>query len=83
MLARNHVIMQTIAIISQKGGTGKTTLALNLAVAAEASGFSTAIIDLDPPVLPPNTGPAERQGGSRQPPAVPARPSRAISGRRC
>lgn len=40
--------MQIIAIISQKGGAGKTTLALHLAVAAQLSGFSTAMLDLDP-----------------------------------
>jgi chromosome partitioning protein len=40
--------MHTIAILSQKGGAGKTTLAVHLAVEAEKSGFSTAIIDLDP-----------------------------------
>lgn len=40
--------MQIISIISQKGGTGKTTLALNLAVAAELDGRSTVVIDLDP-----------------------------------
>jgi chromosome partitioning protein len=40
--------MKKIAILSQKGGAGKTTLAVHLAVAAELGGKSTAIIDLDP-----------------------------------
>ncbi len=35
-------------MISQKGGAGKTTLAINLAVAAESLGHSCVIIDIDP-----------------------------------
>src|SRR5215472_13339204 len=40
--------MKTLAIVSRKGGAGKTTIALHLAVAAEALGIATAVFDLDP-----------------------------------
>jgi len=40
--------MKVVAILSQKGGTGKTTLSLHLAVAAERRSKSVAVIDLDP-----------------------------------
>ncbi len=42
--------MHTIALICQKGGTGKTTLAISLATTAIADGLTVAIIDLDPQV---------------------------------
>ena len=40
--------MLTIGLISQKGGVGKTTLAIHLATAFEALGKQTLLIDLDP-----------------------------------
>jgi chromosome partitioning protein len=40
--------MTIIAIVSQKGGSGKTTLSVNLVAAAEASGAVALIIDTDP-----------------------------------
>lgn len=40
--------MYTIALISQKDGAGKTTLALALAVAAEQAGFASVLVDCDP-----------------------------------
>lgn len=40
--------MQTVAIVSQKGGAGKTTLALHLATAAHAAGVVSLILDADP-----------------------------------
>jgi chromosome partitioning protein len=40
--------MKVLALISQKGGVGKTTLATALAVCAEGEGKGTAVFDLDP-----------------------------------
>lgn len=40
--------MKIIAVMSQKGGAGKTTLAVHLAVEAHRRGLSVEIIDTDP-----------------------------------
>ena len=42
--------MKVISLICQKGGTSKTTAAINLAVEATACGLEVALIDLDPQV---------------------------------
>jgi len=48
MIACGEVIMRTIALINQKGGVGKTTVALHLAAAFWQHGHNTLILDLDP-----------------------------------
>jgi chromosome partitioning protein len=40
--------MRILALVSQKGGVGKTTLAGHLAVAAEKGGETVAVLDTDP-----------------------------------
>ncbi len=40
--------MYTLTLVAQKGGTSKTTLAINLSVAAERAGWRAALVDLDP-----------------------------------
>ena len=52
--------MDIVAIIAQKGGTGKTTLAVSLAVAAERAGRTVAIVDLDPQASASNWGRSPR-----------------------
>lgn len=42
--------MKVLSLICQKGGTSKTTTAINLAVEATACGLEVALIDLDPQV---------------------------------
>lgn len=41
-------MMRTVSMLSMKGGSGKTTLALSLAVAHEIAGGSAVVVDLDP-----------------------------------
>jgi chromosome partitioning protein len=48
--------MRIVSIVSQKGGAGKTTIAVNLAVAAAASGVKGTLVDLDPQATAANWG---------------------------
>ena len=41
-------MMKKLALIAQKGGVGKTTVAVNLAVGFDLAGIRTALFDLDP-----------------------------------
>jgi chromosome partitioning protein len=66
--------MDVVAVIAQKGGTGKTTLCLSLAVAAQQAGKNVAIVDLDPQATAANW--ADRRGTDNPPLVVSAQPAR-------
>ena len=40
--------MKTLSLIAQKGGTGKTTLSIHLAVQASLAGLKVLLVDIDP-----------------------------------
>lgn len=66
-------MVNTLALISQKGGSGKTTLALAFAVAHELAGGRAAVIDLDPQGSAAAWG---RLRGAEVPPVIAAHPPR-------
>jgi chromosome partitioning protein len=43
-----NVSMHIVAFVTQKGGTGKSSLAVSLAVAAAESGLKIVVLDIDP-----------------------------------
>lgn len=55
--------MKTIAILSQKGGAGKSTFAVHLAVAGEDAGHLTAVLDLDPQATATQWGDSRAKDG--------------------
>lgn len=54
--------MITVAVLHQKGGSGKTTLATNLAAAAHLEGLRTVVVDLDPQASSLAWGASRREG---------------------
>lgn len=59
--------MYTIAVIGQKGGSGKTTVSLGLATAAVQQNQSTIVVDLDPQSNAANWGDRRQEQGIAQP----------------
>lgn len=62
--------MQVLAIIGQKGGNGKTTTALALAVEAKLARRTVAVIDLDPQTTAANWSDRRRQTDTNENPRV-------------
>ena len=66
----------TVAMANLKGGAGKTTVSLNLAVAAEDAGLRTVIIDVDPQQAAARWGDLRAKTMARPPTVISARASR-------
>ena len=60
---------KVLAILSEKGGAGKTTVTVHLAVAAELAGLDVAIVDLDPQASAADW--CDRRGNSPEAVAIP------------
>ncbi len=65
--------MQIISILGQKGGSGKSSMALGLAVQAAMKGRSVAVVDLDPQTTAANWS---DRGGQESPAVVSCQVSR-------
>jgi chromosome partitioning protein len=65
--------MKVLAVVSQKGGAGKTTLAVHLATCAHLSGQKVALVDLDPQATARRWGDKREEDG---PEVVSDHPSR-------
>ncbi len=63
-------MMKIVAVISQKGGAGKTTLAIHLAAAAHGAGYGAAIFDMDPQATAETWG---QWRGDKPPEVLPAK----------
>lgn len=61
--------MKSVAVLSEKGGAGKTTITVHLAVAAHLAGLDVAIIDLDPQASAAEW--ADQRGGPLEAVAIP------------
>lgn len=70
--------MKTIALLASKGGSGKTSIALSLATAAQQDGKVAVIIDLDPQATACNWGDRRKMDAPVIVDAQPARLARAL-----
>ena len=64
---------RVVSVLSQKGGTGKTTLSCALAALATRAGTATAILDLDPQASAAKWHDLRRANGGGTRPSSPRR----------